>query len=66
MELKIYIKDVRKITQETAAEELNISRVHLNNILNQIAPGIKLAKKIEDWSYGVIKAQDLLNLNIKS
>jgi len=62
MNLKTYIRDVRKITQEDAAKELGISRVHLNNIINLISPGVKLAKKIENWSYGVIKAQDLLNL----
>jgi len=62
MNLKTYIKDVRKITQEVAAKELGISRVHLNNIINLIFPGIKLAKKIETWSNGIIKAQDILNL----
>ncbi len=62
MNLKSYIKDVRKITQEAAAAEIGISRVHLNNIINLIFPGIKLAKTIEVWSNGIVKARDLLNL----
>jgi len=62
MNLKSYIKDVRKISQETAAEEIGISRVHLNNIINLIEPSVRLAKKIETWSYGVVKAADLLKL----
>jgi DNA-binding XRE family transcriptional regulator len=66
MELRNYIKNVRKISIERAAEEIGISRQHMNKLcLRQGGPSLKLASKIILWSHGNITIFDLNNFKKK-
>lgn len=41
------------ITQQQAAEQLNITRSHLNKVLNgRTSPSIQLIQKLEEKCYG--------------
>lgn len=60
MKLKDYM-DLKKITQEDAAREIDISRVWLNAILKgKATPGIKAVKGIIRWSEGAVRLEDLI------
>jgi hypothetical protein len=59
MDLKTYIKNVRKITITQAATEIGYTREHLTEVCNGLAAGRKLGMILEKWSGGIVKAADI-------
>ena len=60
MNFKEYLAE-NNISVRRASEELGVSRQHIYDIeKGQTYPSRKLARKIEDWSGGIIKKEGLL------
>ena len=50
----------KNVTLTKLAQQLGYSRVHLTNVANGAPVGIKLAKKLVEWSGGALTYEDLL------
>jgi hypothetical protein len=58
--LKKYIQEVKGITIREAAGEIGLSRPHLTYLCNGLPAGRSAAKKIREWSGGMLTEQDVM------
>ena len=58
--LSRYIREIRQITHEQAANEIGCSRVWLTTLCNGKPAGRRMARAVAGWSGGWLAEQDLM------